>query len=573
MTVRARLPWMMAGATLSLATALSTTTASAQSLEGLSEREIVVDFDDSTSELEVRDAAREAGVELVANSYLAEEDRIYIGRVGATASLANVLDRLRARSSVRAADENIVMRATWTPNDPQLGDQWGLMRVHAPAAWDTTCGRGVTVAVVDTGVACENHGEFTRVMDLAGTRCALGYNFVNDTNHANDDQGHGTHVAGTIAQTTNNNFGVAGIAHCATIVPVKVLDERGRGTLADVAEGIRFAADAGAQVINLSLGGGRRVKVLEEAVAYARGRGAIVVCAAGNNGRYVESPASEPGAFAVSAISAASDDIAYFSSRGPEVDIAAPGVNILQQTICNRGRDRCEQFASWSGTSMAAPHVAGAAALLVGVGVTDPSAIERTLQASASRPENGSTDKELYGSGVLDVSAAVRRAVDTSAMFRAIALAVLATLTFARIRVRGGKLANPLAWAPLAFFTSVGLWFLPKYVAHGTPGLELLSRPLGDWSQLLGVGVHKWLPFANAALPMLLVGVLFSRPSLRAPVGGFALGTAAFLLGTLATGYHRAPFGSLAGFVWMTLNALICLWVARIGLDRESEKN
>ncbi len=572
MTVRAWLPWMMAGATLALATA-TPSIAHAQLLAPSDSREVVVDFDDSTSESEVREAAREAGVELVANSYLAGEDRIYRGRVGANASLSSVIARLRARSSVRAADENITMQASWTPNDPQLGDQWGLSRIHAPAAWDTTCGRGVTVAVVDTGVACENHGEFTRVMDLAGTRCALGYNFVNDTNHANDDQGHGTHVAGTIAQTTNNNFGVAGIAHCATIVPVKVLDERGRGTLADVAEGIRFAADAGAQVINLSLGGGRRVKVLEEAVAYARARGAIVVCAAGNNGRYVESPAAEPGAFAVSAISPASDDLAYFSSRGPEVDIAAPGVNILQQTICNRGRDRCEQFASWSGTSMAAPHVAGVAALLVSVGVTDPDAIERALQSSAARPENGSTDRELYGAGVLDAQAAVRQAVDKSATFRAIALALLATLTFARIRVRNGKLANPLAWLPLAFLTAVGPWFLPKLLSHTTPAIDLLSRPLGDWSQLLGVGVHKWLPFANAALPMLFVGVFFSRPALRAPVGGFALGTAAFLLGTLATGFHRAPLGSLAGFVWLTVNALVCLWVARIGLDRESAKN
>jgi serine protease len=556
---------MVTGALLSLST---TAQAQAQSPDA---REIVVDFEDSASDAEVRDAAREAGVELSPNSFLAPRDRVLRGSVSAS-RMGAVLERLRARSSVRAADENIVMRATWTPNDPQLGDQWGMARVHATSAWDTTCGRGVTVAVVDTGVACENHGEFTRLMDLSGTRCTLGYNFVTDDAHANDDQGHGTHVAGTIAQTTNNGFGVAGLAHCATIMPVKVLDERGRGTLADVAEGIRFAADAGAQVINLSLGGGRRVKVLEEAVAYARSRGAVVVCAAGNNGRYVESPAAEPGAFAVSAIGPAADDLAYFSSRGPEVDIAAPGVNILQQTICNRGRERCEQFAAWSGTSMAAPHVAGAAALLVSVGVTDPDAIERTLRGAAARPENGSTDKELYGAGVLDAAAAVRRAVDTSALFRGIALAVLATLTFARIRMRGGKLANPLAWAPLAFLTGVGLWFLPTYVARVTPGIDLLSRPLGDWSQLLGVGVHKWLPFANAAIPMLLVGLGFSRPALRAPIGGVALGTAAYLLGTLATGYHRAPLGSIAGFLWFAVNSLVCLWIARIGLDRESEK-
>jgi serine protease len=535
-------------------------------------QEIVVDFDDSTSETEVQATAQAAGVTFQANSYLAPRDRILRAQVPA-ARVQSVLEQLRARSSVRAADANIEMHATWLPNDPQFESQWGMTRVHAQTAWNVTCGRGVTVAVIDTGVACENHGDFTRVQDLNGTRCVLGYNFVNDTDHANDDQGHGTHVAGTIAQTTNNGFGVAGLAHCATILPVKVLNERGSGTLADVAEGIRFAADAGAQVINLSLGGGRRVKVLEEAVAYARAHGAVVVCAAGNNGRYVESPGSEPGSFAVSAISPDSDDLAFFSSRGPEVDIAAPGVNILQQTICNRGRDRCEQFAAWSGTSMAAPHVAGIAALVVSMGVTDVDAVERTLQQSAARAENGSTDKELYGAGIVDASAAVNRALTNNAIYRGIALLVLAVLTFARIEMRSGKLANPLAWAPLAFLMSVGLWFLPQYAPHTLPGLELAMRPVGDWSILLGVSVHQWLPFANALIALAVVGVGFSRPALRAPAGGIALGTAAYLLGTLATGYHRGPLGSLLQLVWFSVNALVCLWIARIGLDRETAKN
>lgn len=549
------------------------TVASAQTLENLeNSQEIVVDFDDSTSESEVQAAAQSVGVQFRANSFLVNQDRIVRAQVPA-GRVNLVLEQLRSRSSVRAADANIEMHATWQPNDPQLGEQWGMTRVHAQAAWNVTCGRGVTVAVIDTGVACENHGEFTRVQDLAGTRCVLGYNFVNDTDHANDDQGHGTHVAGTIAQTTNNGFGVAGLAHCATILPVKVLNERGSGSLADVAEGIRFAADAGAQVINLSLGGGRRVKVLEEAVAYARNRGAIVVCAAGNNGRYVESPGSEPGSFAVSALSPASDDLAYFSSRGPEVDIAAPGVNILQQTICNRGRDRCEQFAAWSGTSMAAPHVAGVAALVVSMGVTNVDAIERTLQRSAARAENGSTDKELYGAGVLDASAAVKRALDTSAMYRGIALLILTVLTYARIKGRSGKLANPLAWAPLAFLMSVGLWFLPQFSTHLMPGMDLAMRPVGDWSLLLGVSVHQWLPFANAGIALLFVGLGFSRPALRAPVAGIALGIAAYLLGTLATGFHRGPFGSVIQLVWFSVNALVCLWIARIGLDRETSKN
>ena len=187
---------------------------------------------------------------------------------------------LRRMPGVAAADPNQVMHEDFTPNDPQLADQWHMQRVHAPEAWNFACGRGgATVAVVDTGVACENHGEFTRVMDLNGTRCLPGYDFVADREHANDDQGHGTHVAGTIAQTTNNGFGVAGLAYCATILPVKVLNRDGSGSLGDVAEGIRYAADQGAQVINLSLGGGGRSRVMADAVRYAQQGGERWWCA------------------------------------------------------------------------------------------------------------------------------------------------------------------------------------------------------------------------------------------------------------------------------------------------------
>ena len=193
------------------------------------------------------------------------------------------------------------MRALFVPNDPMYDQQWGMQRVGLPRSSEVTCGRGATVAVIDTGVACENHGEFTRIPDLAGTRCLPGWNFVNDTAHANDDQGHGTHVAGTIAQTTNNQLGTAGVAFCATILPVKVLDARGSGSLADVAEGIRWAADHGADVINLSLGGDGHSKIMDQAVEYAHRRGVTVVCAAGNSGRSVGSPANAPLSIAVSA--------------------------------------------------------------------------------------------------------------------------------------------------------------------------------------------------------------------------------------------------------------------------------
>jgi serine protease len=446
-----------------------------------------------------------------------------------------------------------------------------MTRVGAQTAWNSTCGQGVTVAVVDTGVACENHGEFTRVMDLNATRCLPGYDFVSDDEHANDDQGHGTHVAGTIAQSTNNAFGVAGLAYCATVLPVKVLNQDGYGTLADVAEGIRYAADHGAQVINLSLGGGRRSKVLEQAVAYARARGAVVICAAGNNGRYVESPASEPGAFAVSAIDSG-DQIAWFSSRGPEIAVAAPGVNVLQHTICNHGRERCEQFAAWSGTSMAAPHVAGVAALIVSMGVTEPAAVERILRDTAVAPEHGGRDRELYGTGIVSAAHAVGYVQQRLALARGLALLAALAFVASRIRSRKGQIASPLAWALPATLTSMGLFFLPLLVPRVYPGVDLLMRPVGDWSMLLGVAVHRWLPLANALVVLALVGVGFGRKSLRAPIGGFALGTAAYLGATLLTGFHAGPLGPFVQWAWLSANIVGCLWVARIGLDKTTAR-
>jgi serine protease len=527
--------------------------------------EIVVDFDDHVPDATIREAARATGVTLVPNSFLAPQDRVMRAVVPAGRARA-LLRRFAAMPGVEAVDENFQMHASFTPNDPQLPDQWHMARVGAPAAWNATCGQGVTVAVIDTGVACENHGEFTRVMDLNGTRCRPGYDFVRDDEHANDDHGHGTHVAGTIAQSTHNAFGVAGLAYCATILPVKVLDQNGSGSLADVAEGIRYAADQGAQVINLSLGGGRRSTVLAQAVAYARSKGALVVCAAGNNGRFVESPASEPGSLAVSAIDSG-DQIAWFSSRGPEIAIAAPGVNVLQHTICNHGRERCEQFAAWSGTSMAAPHVAGVAALVVSMGVTDPSAVARVLRDSAVAPEHGGRDRELYGAGIVHAAAAVAHVQKHLALLRGLALLGLLALVAQRIRTRQGSLASPLAWALPAVLASLGFFFVPLLLPRIYPGVDLLMRPIGDWSLLLGVSLHRWLPFANAPVVLALVGLGFGRKAWRAPIGGFALGTAAYLLATLLSGYHAGPFGSLLQGAWLLANAAVCLWVARIGLD------
>ncbi|MFO0628821.1 MAG: S8 family peptidase [Polyangiales bacterium] len=527
--------------------------------------EVVVDFDDRASGADVSEVAARQGLTLVPNSVMAGDDRMYRARVP-RARLAETLRALSAEGDVDAAEENTEYRALFTPNDPMLSQQWGLRRVGTERSWEVTCGRGVTVAVVDTGVACENYGEFTRVQDLGGTRCLPGWNFVNNTPHANDDQGHGTHVAGTIAQTTNNGIGVAGVAYCATILPVKVLDAAGRGTLANVAEGIRWAADHGAQVINLSLGGGGRSKVMEQAVDYARRHGTTVICAAGNNGRYVESPANAPGAVAVSAIDDA-DQIAFFSSRGPEVDVAAPGVRILQQTICERGRNRCEQYAAFSGTSMAAPHAAGVAALIVSLGITDPDAVERALKSTASAPAHGGNNPELYGAGIVSGSQAADAVLQHRAAARALTLALLALGLALWVKSRKGRFS--WSWLIPAYLMGVGSFWLPGFVGHYVDGVDLLMRPIAEWDTvLLGMGWHRWLAFANAGMVLGLVGLGFGRRFLRGPVAGFAMGTAAYLLTELVMGTAYAPLGGILYGAWVLANVSVCLWVARIGVDR-----
>ena len=302
-----------------------------------------------------------------------------------------------------------------------------MERIGASRAWDFATGRGVTVAVVDTGIACETYGPYTKGSDLADTECVTGWNFVTRNEHANDDQGHGTHVAGTIAQSTNNAIGGAGIAFHARLMPVKVLNESGWGTTADVADGIRWAAEHGAHVVNLSLGGPRNSRVLQKAIDYALSRGTVVVAAAGNTGGRVQYPGASDGVIGVSA-SDQDDKIARFSSRGDGVDIAAPGVSVTQQTICKKGREKCEIFPAYDGTSMASPHVAGAAALVMSLGVTEPAAVEEALRKGARVVDDSDAGKKLYGAGVLQAATAVERVTFQHALARLLALAGLTFL-------------------------------------------------------------------------------------------------------------------------------------------------
>jgi len=247
------------------------------------------------------------------------------------------------------AEPDGVAEAFVVPNDPYFGSQWGPQKVEAPAAWDTTTGSNtVRIAVLDTGIS-QSHP------DLAG-KVVAAQNFT-DSPTAEDLHGHGTHVAGTAAAVTNNAVGVAGMDWNARLMNGKVLGDNGSGYYSWVASGITWAADNGAKVINMSLGGPSGSSTLQLAVDYAWSRGVVLACAAGNSGTTSPSyPAYYTNCIAVGATTQ-SDSRASFSNYGTWVDVGAPGVSILS-TVPGGG------YQSWSGTSMASPHVAGLAALV-----------------------------------------------------------------------------------------------------------------------------------------------------------------------------------------------------------------
>ncbi|MGH7268856.1 MAG: S8 family serine peptidase [Polyangiaceae bacterium] len=536
--------------------------------------EVAIDLRDGATASDIARLSRQYGVTLRPNSVWSEtHDKLEVGEVAPDREGA-LLEALSHDALVEHAEPMAIYRESFVPNDPLYATkQWHLKRVGAERAWGYTCGRGITVAVVDTGIACFDKGPFSRGTDLAATRCEGGWNFVSDTAEAYDDQGHGTHVAGTIAQTTDNGMGAAGLAFCATLMPVKVLNRQGFGTVANVAEGIRYAADHGAEIINMSLGGPIKSKILEDAVRHALDAGVVIVAAAGNSGRSVGWPAAYPGVLAVSATDD-KDAIASFSSRGPEVGIAAPGVGVTQQTVCNGGRDRCEIFGTFSGTSMASPHVAGVAALIESLGVTRGASVRRDLAASARSPGDGPLDETLYGAGIVDAGRAAAGVFWSHFALRLLALIGLGWAVRRRILKRGGSVVPwagavsgaMLAGVGLAAFAG-GFGLSARAGALGT-WLSLAVRPLGDWDLVLwGAGVHAWWLLASALPAASLIAVGFSSRRVRPFIGGVALGTAALLCQMAWSGDSAFVAGMTLGRLWAAANVCVCLWIARVALD------
>jgi serine protease len=330
--------------------------------------------------------------------------RAALYEVPAGQDIRSLVELLRAEDGVLYAEPDYERVAL--ADDPYLSYQWHMDAVGAEDAWLTSTGDGAVVAILDTGVSSGPY-------DGIGT-LGQGYDFYNRDSDASDDNGHGTHVAGTVGQATDNGAGVAGLAYDATIMPVKVLGRSGGGSTSLVVAGINFAVNNGADVINMSLGSTAYSSAEAQAVQNARNNGVFVAAASGNSGRgTVEYPGAYPGAVAVGAVGYG-DVVTGYSNTGSDLDLVAPGGDlsrdangdgyadgVLQETVTN-GRWGFEFF---EGTSMAAPHVAAAAALLMAEGATADEA-QALLESTARDIGSASWDRSS-GWGSIDVAAAL----------------------------------------------------------------------------------------------------------------------------------------------------------------------
>jgi serine protease len=506
---------------------------------------LVVDYLDNTPEADLKALEHALGLQLDWSSEVSEDEAL---RSGYVADLPGTLEKLRGNPMVEVAEPVVQMEALGYPDDPLYSKQWNMPMIGSDSGWRAGGGKGVIVAVIDTGVSI--------VPDLPQDRVLKGRSFVPGVSSSADDNGHGTHVAGTIAQATNNGIGVTGVAPEATILPLKVLAKTGGGQSDWIAAAIDEAVDSGAKVINLSLGGGHS-EVLVNAVEKAREAGVVVVAAAGNAGREgLGSPADAPSAIGVSAVGPDSK-LAPYSSWGKGVEIAAPGGNklvtaggILQQTIDGTGKPL---FAEFQGTSMATPHVAGAAAVLWGAGAGSAEEVERMLKLGAT-PMG---DENRFGAGLLNVEGSVKRLLlERQGVLAAVGGAVGVGLSLLGSLTGLARVVTVLT----AGVTAGGIFGLLLLPLAPSRWLSLFSEPFMAWPGPYWSGFPLW----QSCLIPLLVGVLLAPSKSFGPVAiGFMAGCASWLLYGAAShqsGIWWMPLGLDTS--WLVANGMIVLLAA-----------
>jgi serine protease len=529
-------------------------------LEAMDDRSglILVDVADHLTAAERREFLDSLPGEPVLNSSWSEQEGLYRLRVHPDAALP-LLAQLQHDPAVEFAEPDMQVQlldpAAWQqtfdssvqdggqpvrPDDPLYEFQWHMDQIHVEGAWAKTRGQGVVVAVIDTGVAYEQDVSrgLTAVRDLGQTRLVSGYDFVSDDDTPLDEHGHGTHVAGTIAQSTNNAYGVAGVAPQSSIMPIRVLDGSGRGNTADIAESIRWAADNGANIINMSLGGPLPSRIMNDAVQYAVARGVTVIAAAGNSSSRLPSyPAAYHGVVSV-ASTQFDRTTAFYSNYGNTIDIAAPGGNtrvdqngdgrpdgVLQETLAHGDITR-HDFSLYMGTSMASPHAAGVAALLYSRGVTRPDRIEAVLENSASR-EVPQFDRQRYGAGIIDAASALAQSTSSQTLPSALWGLVVAGVVATGAR-RRRELNHSAMWMAGAGIT--GGAFGLSWLATVPMGLSTcsISTAMAAWRPLFSFGIHHAMAM-SALVPVgawLLFGAARSPRSVAALLGVMGAWTA-----------------------------------------------